>query len=183
MGFHIEENVPYTVYPYEHPFDDAWTIELGHNGHWYYIFKDYLPFLKVQVPTESIYPTDAIILHDNLIIGSNDNGIYKINLKDIKSQTDFGIKHVETDDSFRFFAVDRDVVYMLGMHRVSAFDSELNLLWKSKYLSADGVYFKSIEGDIMTVECCLEPISEDWFKAKISLLDGSIISTPIEFNK
>ena len=55
--------------------------------------------------------------------------------------------------------------------------------WKSKYLSADGVCFKSIEGDIMTVECCLEPWSEDWFDAKISSLDGSIIYTPIEFHE
>ena len=183
MEFQIEEYVKHTIYPYEHPFDDAWTIELGCGGYWYYIYKDYLPFLKVQVPTQPPFCTGAIILHDNLIIGSNDYGIYKINLKDIKNQTDFRIKHIETDDSFRSFAVDRDVFYMLGMHRVSAFDSDLHLLWKSQYLSADGVCFKSIEGDIMTVECCLEPWSEDWFDAKISSLDGSIIYTPIEFHE
>ncbi len=186
MEFQIEEDVKYTVYPYEHPFDDAWTIKLGHsNGYWYYIYKDYLPFLKVMVPTQPQPPdyTGAIILHDHLIIGSHDYGIYRINLKNIENQTDFGIKHIETDDSFISFTVDRDAFYMLGEHHVSAFDSELHLLWKSKYLSADGVYYKSIEGDIMTVECCIEPMSEDWFDAKISLLDGSIIYTPIEFHE
>jgi hypothetical protein len=70
---------------------------------------------------------------------------------------------------------------VLGSKYVMAFSNRLDLLWESKHLSEDGVFCKNIEGDIMTVECCLEPMSEKWFNAKISLSDGSIIYTPYEF--
>ena len=76
MEFQIEENVKYTVYPYEHPFDDAWRIELG-GGDFYYIYKDHEPFLRISVPTD--FHSDAVIFHDNLVIGGD--GIFIIDLK------------------------------------------------------------------------------------------------------
>ena len=175
MEFQIEENVEYTVYPYEHPFDNAWRIELG-GGQFYYIYKDHEPFLMIQVPTS--YPpefTDAVIFHDNLVIGSCNYGIYIVDLKgNKKSIADFKIKNIEIDGYFGYFAVDRDILYVLGMCHVYAFDRDLHLLWKSDDLSTDGVVFDSITDDTMIVSCNYDPM-EEWYTRKISLKDGKIL--------
>ena len=63
---------------------------------------------------------------------------------------------------------------MLGMHHVYAFDSDMNLLWKSDDLSTDGVVLKSITDDTMVVSCNYDPM-EKWFAREISLKDGKII--------
>ena len=170
MEFQIEENVKYTVYPYEHPFDDAWRIELG-GGDFYYIYKDHEPFLRISVPTD--FHSDAVIFHDNLVIGGD--GIFIIDLKgEKKSREDFRIRNIKIDGYFGYLTVDRDVLYVLGMHHVYAFDSNLNLLWKSDDLSTDGVVLKSITDDTMVVSCNYDPM-EKWFAREISLKDGKII--------
>ena len=174
MEFQIEENVEYTFYPYEHPFDNAWRIELG-GGKIYYIYKDHEPFLMIQAPT--FYPpffTDAVIFHDNLVIGSCEYGIYIIDLKgDKKIRGDFRIRNIEIDGYFGYFAVGRDVLYVLGAHHVFAFDCDLHLLWKSDYLSTDGVVFKSKTDDTMVLSCNFDPM-EEWYTREISLKDGKI---------
>ena len=175
MDFQIEKDVEYYVYPYEHPFDDAWRIELG-GGQFYYIYKDHEPFLMIQAPT--FYPpefTDAVIFHDKLVIGSCFCGIFIVDLAGDKTCIgDFRIQNIEIDGYFGYFALGRDVLYVLGMHHVYAFNSDLHLLWKTAGISADGVTFESMTDDTMVVSCNYDPM-EEWFTTEISLKDGKVV--------
>ena len=154
--------------------DDVEKIAFG-PGPWWYVYIDDEPALAVETHAFS-HDSDVVIFSDYLAVGDSDNGIHFINL------LNFEVTDVEISRFFCEFVVDRNTLYVLGAEYIMAYNSKLELLWKSKRLSADGVYFKGLEGDIMTVECCLMPWSEDWFDVTISLLDGSIIHTPIEFH-
>ena len=171
MEYQIEENVKYTVYPYEHPFDDACRIDLG-CGKSYYIYKDHEPFLWVLANGGPF--TEALIYHSNLVIGNYDNGIYIINLNDVKDKKDFRIRNIEIEGYFGYFVLDRDILYVLGMHNVYAYNPDLQLLWKSNSLSTDGVVFDSITDKTMVLSCNYDPM-EEWFTREISLTDGKVL--------
>ena len=171
MEYRVEENVQYTVYPYEHPFDDAWKTELGCGKH-YYVYRDDEPFLMIQAPGERF--TEAVIYHDSLVIGSFDHGIYIVNLKDVKDRTDFRIRNIEIDGYFGYFVLDRDILYVLGMRNVYAFNRDFRLLWKSGPLSTDGVVPESITDQTMVLSCNDDPMGA-WFTREISLADGKVL--------
>lgn len=164
-SYQLEEDVDYIVYPYEHPFDGTQRIELG-IGKSYYIYKDLEPYLTVTV--DGLPFTEAILFHDCLAIGNYNKGVYFINLHD------FEIKNIEVQDYFGYFVDDRDILYVLGCCYIMAFNSHLELLWKTDNLAIDGVVFKYIEGNTMTVSCEMDPPG-GWIDRKISLLDGSVI--------
>ena len=153
------------------PGDDCWDyvkkIEFG-SGLWYYIYIDDEPALAVE-NGDPIDFSEAVIFNDYLALGNYDHGIHLISL------IDFKVINVEVKGYFDSFAVDRNILYVLGCEDIMAFGGNLDLLWKTEHLSTDGVVFKSIEDNTMTVSCCYHPM-EEWFDRKISLLDGKIIA-------
>ena len=162
---------------FEHGEERSWYG--SGNGPWYYIYIDDQPALAVR-------SSEVLFFHDWLVTGDFPesgylypsryyNGVHAISLRDYQADHS-EVKSIEVEGYFDSFKVDRDVLYVFCMHDVMAFDGNLNLLWKTGKLSEDGVVFKYIEGDTMTVECTAEPMSEKWFDHTISLLDGSSLN-------
>ncbi|RKM56244.1 hypothetical protein D6853_05475 [Butyrivibrio sp. X503] len=147
-------------------FDNIEKVVLG-SGKIYYVYDDEDPVVSVEININSFF-SDAIIFNDYMVIGNYCEGIYLISL------IDHSVRNIKIRGYFAYFEIDKDVLYVLGCNNVIAFNSDLELKWESDNLAEDGVVCDSIEDDIMTISCEMNPPG-GWIERKLSLVEGKII--------
>jgi hypothetical protein len=147
-------------------YENVRSIRLG-EGKRLWVYKGDEPFLAVDINIPQCF-FDAILFKDYLVIGNYFEGIYFINLDDLK------IQNIKVTGYFGHFEVEKDRLYVLGCEDVMAFDERMELLWQSEPLAVDGVVCDAIDGDRMVLSCEMDPPG-GWVERVISLKDGSVL--------
>ena len=151
---------------YNEGFENVKSIVLG-SGRFYYIYRDDKPYVKIEVRLFD-YFSDTVFFHDHFVIGNYEEGVYVINMPDLK------VTHKEISGYFGHFEIIDDSLYVLGMNNITAFDSGMNEKWISDNIAVDGVTFYKTEGDTMIVSCEMDPPG-GWIEKRISLSDGKLV--------
>lgn len=167
MNYRCEET-------YNEEFEYIKSIVLGSgrfyifgSDRFYYIYRDDKPYVIIEVRLFD-YFSETVFFHDYFVIGNFHEGIYVINMLDLK------VIHKEISGYFGSFKIIDDVLYVLGCNNITAFDSYMNEKWISEDIAVDGVLLEEIEGDSMVVSCEMDPPG-GWVTKKISLSDGKLI--------
>ena len=151
---------------YDEEFDNTKSIVLG-TGRFYYIYRDDKPYVKIEVRLFD-YFSDTVFFHDYFVIGNYYEGLYVINMTDLK------VMHKKISGYFGYFEIINDSLYVLGCDNITAFDSCMNEKWISEDIAVDGVTFNKTEGDTMVVSCEMDPPG-GWLHKRISLSDGKLV--------
>ncbi|MBR1444927.1 MAG: hypothetical protein IJ583_15515 [Firmicutes bacterium] len=151
---------------YNGEFENIKGIVLG-SGHCYYIYRDDKPYVIIEVCLFDCF-SEAVFFHDYFVIGNYYEGVYIINMLDLK------VIHKEISGYFGNFENIDDSLYVLGCNNITAFDSYMNEKWISKDIAVDGVLLNAIEGDSIIVSCEMDPPG-GWVDRRIRLSDGKLI--------
>ena len=147
-------------------FENIKRIVLG-SGRSYYIYRDDKPYVVIEVRSFDCF-SETVFFCDHLVIGNYYEGIYVINMPDLKAV------HKEISGYFGRFEIIDDSLYVLGCNNITAFDSCMNEKWISEDIAVDGVLLNAIEGDTIVVSCETDPPG-GWVNKRISLSDGKTI--------
>ena len=161
MNYRCEET-------YHEEFKNIKRIVLG-SGRSYYVYRNDKPYLMIEVRLFD-YFSDAVFFHDYFVIGNFYEGVYIINLLDLK------VIHKDISGYFGRFVIIDDSLYVLGCENITAYDSCMNEKWISDDIAVDGVLLKKIEGDAIIVSCEMDPPG-GWVNKRISLSSGKLISS------
>ena len=159
MNYRYEET-------YNEEFENIKRIVLG-SGRSYYIYRDDKPYVIIEVRLFDFF-SDTVFFHDFFVIGNNYEGVYVINMLDLK------VMHKEISGYFGHFEIIDDNLYVLGCNNITAFDSCMNEKWISEDIAVDGVLLNAIEGDFVVVSCEMDPPG-GWVNKRIRLSDGKLI--------
>lgn len=91
-------------------------MELG-RGRFYYVLKDWIPFLRVEVDLTCSSFDTAIVFNDHLCIGVDNKALF-IDL------THFECKKIDIKWCFGYFYIHRDRLLVLSGTGVIAFDNK-----------------------------------------------------------
>ena len=147
-------------------YENVKSIHLG-DGKRLFVYKGDEPFLAVDINILQCF-FDAILFKEYLVIGNYYEGIWFINLNDLK------VQNIKVNGYFGHFEIGEDRLYVLGCEDVMAFDDRMELLWQSESLAVDGVLCDDIDGDRMILSCEMDPPG-GWVERVISLKDGSVL--------
>ena len=159
MNYRCEET-------YNEEFENIKRIALGSDRS-YYIYRDDKPYVIIEVRLFECF-SDTVFFHDHFVIGNYYEGVYIINMLDLK------VIHKDISGYFGYFEIIDDNLYVLGCNNITAFDSCMNEKWTSKDIAVDGVILKEIEGDSIVVSCEMDPPG-GWVNKRISLSSGKQI--------
>lgn len=165
MNYRLEET-------YNEEFENIKRITLGSNRTFgsdrsYYIYRDDKPYVIIGIRLFDHF-SDAVLFHDHFVIGNYYEGIYIIDLPELK------VIQKDISGYFGYFEIIDDDLYVLGCDNITAFDSCMNEKWVSENIAVDGVVLKETEGDSIVVSCEMDPPG-GWVDKRISLSSGKQI--------
>lgn len=149
-------------------FSEAKIFSIG-TGKKYYITKNSTPYLIAEADsTDNPFDT-ACIFGKYLCIG-----IYeKIAFVDLITLS----TRFDTIDSWYFgdFVIYNDILFVLSDVGITAYDKDLNILWKNSGLAYDGVciYGISDDGEYLEVSCELDPPDGCRVHKKVDIKTGN----------
>ena len=148
----------------EDDFECVEKIVLG-GDRFYYVLKNGVPFLRVEVDlTLSAFDT-AVVFHGYLCIGVKD----KVFFIDMNS---FECRQICVQMYFGYFYICRDMLFVLSGNGVIAFDNKLQEVWRQSMLAEDGVVVEKIENDnVLVLSCEMDPPG-GWVTKKINIFNG-----------
>lgn len=148
----------------EYDFESVKKIVLGEDR-FYYVLKNGVPFLCVEVDlTLSAFDT-AVVFHEYLCIGVED----KVFFIDMNS---FECRQICVQMYFGYFYICRDMFFVLSGTGVIAFDNKMHEVWRQSMLAVDGVVVQEIENDsVLVLSCEMDP-PDGWITRKINIFNG-----------
>lgn len=148
-------------------FDDVNKIELGQDR-FYYVLKNGIPFLRVEVDlTLSSFDT-AVVFYENLCIGVKDK-VYFIDMNNLEC------REICVQMYFGYFYIYKDLLLVLSGCEVIAFDNKMHERWRQSGLAEDGVIVNEIENDnVLVLSCEMDPPG-GWITRRINVFNGKEI--------
>lgn len=145
-------------------FDDVNKIRLGQDR-FYYVLKNGIPFLCVEVDlTLSSFDT-AVVFYENLCIGVEDK-VYFIDMNN------FECREICVQMYFGYFYIYKDLLFVLSGNGVIAFDNKMHEKWRQSGLAEDGVVVNEIEnGNVLVLSCEMNP-PDGWITRRINIFNG-----------
>ncbi len=160
------------MYTLSKPFDRyKWNtsyLNLG-QGMIYYISKNKIPYLKVEIDTNSwnTFNTEWFF-EQYFCIGCGDM-VYFIDLETLN------VKTCSCDLYFGYFYIYQKRLYIASDSKLFCFDENCELLWQSERIAVDGVIVESISEDYIIVSCEVDPPNH-WVQCQLSTYNGKKIS-------
>ena len=148
----------------EEDFEYVKKIVLG-GDRFYYILKNGIPFLRVEVDlTASAFDT-AVVFYENLCIGVEDK-VYFIDMNN------FECREICVQMYFGYFYIYKDLLLVLSGNGVIAFDNKMHEIWRKFGLAEDGVVVKEVQNDnILVLSCEMDPPG-GWIIRRINIFNG-----------
>ena len=149
-------------------FSDTKTLALG-KGKKYFVTKNSVPYLTAEVEMTSNPFDETCIFGKYLCIGIFE----KIAFVDLENL------NVRYDELERFelyvgdFVIYGDMLFVLSGSGITAYDRDLNVLWKNTNLAVDGVCIYGISDDKkqLKISCELDPPG-GWVDKKVDMATG-----------
>lgn len=145
-------------------FDDVNKIKLGQDR-FYYVLKNGIPFLRVEVDLTSSSFDTAVVFYETLCIGVKDK-VFFINMNN------FECREICVQMYFGYFYIYKDMLLVLSASGVIAFDNNMHEKWRQSELAVDGVVANEIENDnVLVLSCEIDPPG-GWITRRINIFNG-----------
>lgn len=150
-------------------FSDTKTLTLG-KGKKYFVTKNSVPYLTAEVEMTSNPFDEACIFGKYLCIGIFEK-IAFVDLETLNVRYD----ELERFELYfgRFDIIYNDMLFISSGSGITAYDRDLNVIWKNSNLAVDGVciYGISDDGKYLKVSCELDPPG-GWVDKKVDISTG-----------
>lgn len=152
------------------PFSDQSHIHRLHIGYGkiYYINKNNIPYLEIEISDDSKNPFDMVFLFGNYFCIGQGNKAYFIDL------LTYGVKELDFDWYFAYFYEYNGALYIASDSRLFRLDSKCNFIWKSDKIAIDGVIVDRFSEDVIYVSCEMDPPG-GWITRNLSVSSGQEI--------
>ncbi|MBD5470447.1 MAG: hypothetical protein HDR19_04880 [Lachnospiraceae bacterium] len=145
-------------------FDDANKIKLG-QGRFYYVLKNGIPFLRVEVDLTSSSFDTAVVFYETLCIGVEDK-VFFIDMNN------FICREICVQMYFGYFYTYKNLLLVLSGNGVIAFDNNMHEKWRQPELAVDGMVVNEIENDnVLVLSCEMDPPG-GWITKRINIFNG-----------
>lgn len=149
-------------------FSDTKTLALG-KGKKYFVTKNSVPYLTAEVEMTSNPFDETCIFGKYLCIGIFEK-IAFVDLENLNVRYD-ELEKIEF--YFGYFDIYSDMLFVSSGSGITAYDKNLNVIWKNSNLAVDGVciYGISDNGKYLEVSCVLDPPG-GWVDKKVDMATG-----------
>lgn len=147
-------------------FSDIKPLKLG-EGRKYFVLKNSVSYISVEVESTSNPFDKACIFGKYLCIGIYEK-IAFVDLETLRVRIDeIGSWY------FGYFDIYNDTLFVSSDSDITAYDKDLNILWKNAELACDGVIVHGIsdDGKYLNVSCELDPPG-GWVDKQVDITNG-----------
>ncbi len=147
-------------------FSDIKPLKLG-EGRKYFVLKNSVPYISAEVEITSNPFDTACIFGKYLCIGVYEK-IAFVDLETLRVRIDeIGSWY------FGYFDIYNDTLFVSSDNGITAYDKDLNILWKNAELACDGVIINGIsdDGKYLKISCEIDP-PNGWVCKKVDTITG-----------
>lgn len=138
----------------------------------YLIEKNLKPYFLVEFGI-GYSPFDEVCIFGEYLCTGTGHKIIFLHLATFESKT----VSIEEEMYFGYFYEYNNVLYVASGTGITAFDENLNILWKNTGLAVDGVLFTGItnNGNFLEISCEMNPPG-DWQDKFLDINTGKVVS-------